>query len=54
MVSGDVSTMTTTVVDLVKAGLGLFSEWPLNIVVVAGLLGVGIGLVKGFIPKRKK
>lgn len=54
MVSGDVTSMTTMVVDFVKAGLGLFTEWPLNIIVIAGLLGVGIGLVKGFIPKRNK
>lgn len=54
MASGDITSMTTTIVNLAKAGLGLFNEWPLNAVVVAGLLGVGIGLVKSFIPKRRR
>lgn len=54
MASGDVSSMITIVVEAAKTGLSLFTEWPLNIVVAAGVLGIGIKTVARFIPRKTK
>lgn len=54
MASGDVGGMISIVVDAAKTGLSLFTEWPLNIIVAAGILGIGISTVAKFIPKKKK
>lgn len=53
MASGDVVANVGTVIEVAKAGLGLFQEWPLNVMIIAGILGISIGIVRGFIPKRK-
>lgn len=49
-----VTQLMEIVVDTTKTGLSLFNEWPLNIVVIAGILGIGIGIVAKFMPKRRK
>lgn len=36
----------TAVIDLVKQCMGIFSEFPMNILLVAGLVGVGFGIFK--------
>lgn len=54
MGSGDIANGVATIVQTAKTGLSLFTEWPLNLIVYAGLLGIGISLVARFIPKRKK
>ena len=52
--SGEViNGLVGNIVDVTKAGLGLFTEFPLNLVVIGGLLAMGIGLVRGFIPKKR-
>ncbi len=43
----------STVIDIAKQGLTLFGEFPLNIMVTAGIVGIGIALVKGFIPRKR-
>ena len=51
--SGEVITAgVNTIVDVTKAGLGLFTEFPLNLMVIGGLLALGISLVRGFIPRK--
>lgn len=42
------------VIDVTEQGLGLFEVWPLNIVVVGGIIAMGIALVAKFMPKAKK
>lgn len=36
----------TAMVDLVKTAMGLFSEFPLNLILVASLVGVAFGIFK--------
>lgn len=43
----------STIVDVTKAGLGLFTEFPLNLIIIGGLIAMGIGLVRDFIPRKK-
>ena len=43
-----------TIVSIAKTGLSLFSEPPLNFVIYAGLLGIGISLIVKFLPRKKK
>lgn len=40
------STNASTMVDLVKTAMGLFSEFPLNLILVASLVGVAFGVFK--------
>lgn len=55
MPSGEVTTeLMNLVVETAKTGLSLFNEWPLNVVVIAGVLGISIGIVAKFIPKKRK
>lgn len=54
MGSGEVLAQVGTVTEVAKAGLSLFTEWPLNVMIIAGILGISIGIVKGFIPKRRR
>ena len=52
--SGEVITSgVSTIVDVTKAGLGLFTEFPLNLIIIGGLIAMGIGLVRDFIPRKK-
>ena len=36
----------TAVIDLVKQCMGIFSEFPMNILLVAGRVGVGFGIFR--------
>ena len=49
-----VTTGVSTMVSIAKTGLSLFNEAPLNYVIYAGLLGIGIGLIVKFLPRKKK
>lgn len=49
VVATGVETITTTA----ESMLGLFQIWPLNIIVIAGIAGIALGMVKGFIPRKK-
>ena len=40
------TTNAGTVIELVKTAMGLFSEFPLNIMLVASLVGVGFGIFR--------
>ena len=40
------TTNASTMVDLVKTAMGLFSEFPLNLILVASLVGVAFGIFK--------
>lgn len=40
------TTNATTMVDLVKTAMGLFSEFPLNLILIASLVGVAFGIFK--------
>lgn len=40
------TTNTSTLIDLVKAAMGLFSEFPLNIILVGALVGVAFGIFR--------
>ena len=49
-ITGGVQTM----VSIAKTGLSLFTEAPLCYVIYAGLLGIGIGRIVKFLPRKKK
>ena len=40
------TTNATAVIDLVKQCMGIFTEFPMNILLVAGLVGVGFGIFR--------
>ena len=42
----NLTTNASTMVDLVKTAMGLFSEFPLNLILVASLVGVAFGIFK--------
>lgn len=53
--SGELFTeLAGQVVTVAEQGLGLFQMWPLNIVVVGGIVSMGIALVSKFMPKAKR
>lgn len=41
------TSIVTELINLVKNCMGLFSEFPLNVLLIAGLCGVGFGLFRG-------
>lgn len=41
------TSIVTELINLVKTCMGLFSEFPLNVLLIAGLCGVGFGLFRG-------
>lgn len=51
LLSGSTTVINTNIVNelinLVKTCMGLFSEFPLNVLLIAGLCGVGFGLFRG-------
>ena len=51
MLSGAEAVIDTGIVNelinLVKTCMGLFAEFPLNVLLIAGLCGVGFGLFRG-------
>lgn len=49
LVATGVETITTTA----ESMLGLFQIWPLNICVIAGIAGIALAMVRGFIPKKR-
>lgn len=51
--SGDLVAQAGTIIDVTKTALGLFEIWPLNVMIVGGLIAMGISLVRGFIPKKR-
>lgn len=42
----NLTTNAAALVDLVKTAMGLFSEFPLNLILVASLVGVAFGIFK--------
>ena len=40
------TTNATSIIDLVKTAMGLFSEFPLNLILVASLIGVAFGIFR--------
>lgn len=41
------TSIVTELINMVKTCMGLFSEFPLNVLLIAGLCGVGFGLFRG-------
>lgn len=40
------SGLVTELIDLCKTCMGLFTEFPLNVFLIAGLVGIGFGIFK--------
>ncbi len=40
------TTNAAAVIDLVKTSMGLFTEFPMNLILTASLIGVGFGIFK--------
>lgn len=47
------TSLVTEIVNLIKSVLSIFSVFPLNVAVYAGIAAIGIKMVKGLIPRHK-
>ena len=41
------SALVAEIINLCKTCMGLFTEFPLNVILIAGLCGVGFGIFRG-------